>query len=231
MDASPPWDRMVLMGRIQHSIHLSRSCMGSKTRTLAQTEQAAPLALWPAQERWGFTTTRFSGLTSMMGMVESDEDSGPPSVAEREPGTQYVSYLMPPMTPCCSSLSLIIHVHYRHLLTLIHVNDCFTTSLTFGSFAPLIRATPSVTHGLFVSTYAYLLDFDAWPKRSPVTHYSPLFPPCPLISIFPRSFGTTSYLLHSSHSSFVALFSPSRNCTVLYLIHARWHTRLSTTIY
>ena len=84
MGASLLWDRTVLMGRIQHSIHPTRSCMGSK-RMPAPMEQAAPQVLWLVQEQWEFMTTKSRGRTSMMVMVESDEDSGPPSVAEPDP--------------------------------------------------------------------------------------------------------------------------------------------------
>lgn len=136
------------MGRIQHSTHPTRSCMDSKTRTPALTERVAPLVLQSEQGGWESTTTRFSALTSMMDMVESDEDSGLPSAAEHEPG----STMLPPPTSCphmtlCYS-SFIIHVYYRHLLISIHVNDRFTTSLAFffplPSFGPPHR--PRIVH-------------------------------------------------------------------------------------
>jgi len=95
MGASLLWDRMALMGRIQHSTHPTRSCTGNVTRTPVLTPQVAPLVLLSAQELWEYTTTRFSGLTSTMDMAESDEDSGQPSVAEGEPGP-----VMPPHTSC-----------------------------------------------------------------------------------------------------------------------------------
>lgn len=58
------------------------------------------------------------------------------------------------MSLCCSSLSFIIHVHYQHLLTLIHVDDCFTTSLlNIGFSAPFTLSVSSTTHSLSVSTY------------------------------------------------------------------------------
>lgn len=66
-----------------------------------------------------------------MVMVENDEDSGPPSAAGREsrstmsPLSHYPYDIMLP-------LSSIIHVHYRHLLIILHVYDCFTTSFTIG---------------------------------------------------------------------------------------------------
>ena len=229
-DASLLWDRMVLMGRIQHLIHPTHSCMGSKTRTLEPTEQVALLVLWPAQEQWEFTTTRFNGLMSMMGMVESDEDSGPPSVAEGElgPNTFLISCHMP---PCCSSLSLIIHVHYRHLLIPIHVDDCYTTSLTFGFFRSPHSGYP-IRHAWSNRQYIRLVSrFRCVVKTIACHSLFPLSPSCPLISIFLRSFGATSYRCHPSHFSFIALFSPSRNCSVLYLLHSRWHTGLLSTIY
>ena len=95
MDVSLLWDKMVLMGRIQHSINPTRSYMGSR-RTPVLTGQVALLALRLAQEQWEFTTTRFSGLMSMMGMVESDGDFGLPSVAEGELGpTVTLFHLIP----------------------------------------------------------------------------------------------------------------------------------------
>jgi len=193
MDASPLWDRMVLMGRIQPSIHLTRSCMGSRTRMVVPTERVAPLVLWSTREGWECTTTKSSVLTSMMDMVEGDEDSGPPSVAGPEPGPPmppFLSHLMPHMTLCCPSLSFIIHFHYRHLLISLHVNDCFTIPLAFGSPAPLIRSTPLAAHGL-LSISIYALTFTV----KTIASHSLLFSSsCPLTSIF-LSFNTTSHLV------------------------------------
>jgi hypothetical protein len=45
----------------------------------------------------------------------------------------------PRMTLC--SLSSIIHVYYRHLLIILHVNDCVTTSFAIGFAAPLVPFT------------------------------------------------------------------------------------------
>ena len=49
MGASLPWDRMVLMGRIQHLTHPIRSCTGNETRPRALTDQLAPLVLLSAR--------------------------------------------------------------------------------------------------------------------------------------------------------------------------------------
>lgn len=163
----------------------------------------------------------------MMGTVESDEDSGPRSVAEREPGPTCHPFLSHAhMTLCCPSLPFIIHDHYRHLLILIHVNDCLTTSLTLVlSFAPLIQYIPSATHDPSVSTYTYFLDYDTWSKRSRHSLF-PFFS-CPSISIF------LTPLRHciSSGSPFLFFPLPSHNRPVLYILHARWHARLLSTIY
>lgn len=117
------------------------------------------------------------------------------------------------MTPCCSSLSFIIHVHYRHLLIPIHVNDYFTTSLTFG-----YSRSPHLVHPIRPSVHTLTSSVSMRCRND-----------CPpfIIPLFPLSVG-----IHlSSHPLFVALFSSSRNCTVLYLLHVRWHIRLSSTTY
>ena len=172
MDASLLWDRMVLMGRIQHSTHPTRSCMDNKTRTQALTGRVAPLDLWPAQEGWESTTTRFSGLMSMMDMVESDEDSGPPSVAEREPEPAMPLFLTPcHMTLCCSSL-----VHYS-----ISIYSFSFMLMTVSRPRLLFFPVPSfATHGLSISTYAYYrYEVETIDRHS-------LFPPFP--SCFSLSF-------------------------------------------
>ena len=71
------------------------------------------------------------GLMLMMDMVESDEDSGPPSVAGREPRPT-MSPSIHPTYDTMLLLSSIIHVYYRHLLIILHVNDCVTTSFAIG---------------------------------------------------------------------------------------------------
>jgi len=121
MDASPLWDRMVLMGRIQRSIHPTRSYMDNRTRMVVPMERVAPLVLWSTREGWECTTTKSSVLTSMMDMVEGDEDSGPPSVAGREPG--------PPMPPFLS------HATYDTMLPvpLVHYSFSLSASAHFPS--------------------------------------------------------------------------------------------------
>lgn len=181
MVATLLWDRMAPMGRTQHSCPPTRSYMGNKIRTRALMEQEAQLVLFPVRGGWGYTTTRLSEVMSMMDMVESDEDSGLHSVAEREPGSPTMpSPLIPPMAPCCSSLSFIIHVHYRHLLITIHVNDCFTTSLTLVFAVPLIPPN-RISHARSASVPS--LSFDPWIETVACRSFLfVLLPPSPSIS-------------------------------------------------
>ena len=124
---------------------------------------------------------------------------------------------------------MIIHVHYRHLLIPIHVDDCFTTSLTFGFSLPSFGLPHPPRMVCSVSTYAFSVSMRGQHDRLPL-----IIPPFPLLSVnlyLPLSCGTASYGCHPSHSSFIALFCSPRNCTVLYLLHACWHTRLLSTIF
>jgi hypothetical protein len=88
----------------------------------------------------------------MMDMAGSDGDSGPPSAAGREPRLT-VSRLSHPTYDPMLLLSSIIHVHYRHLLIILHVNDCVTTLFAIGFAAPLVPSTASAHHGLFLSIF------------------------------------------------------------------------------
>ena len=127
---------------------------------------------------------------------------------------------------CCSSFSFIIHVHYQHLLTLIHVDDCFTTSLTLifslpspCPFHPPRIVYPSV-HTLSRFQYVVVKTIAPTPYSPPLSPRSSSFFPLPAL-----------HLISIVSLFFVVLFSPSRNCTVLYLFHARWYARLLSTIY
>lgn len=103
-------DRMVLTGRIQHSTHPTRSCMGNR-RISVPTERVAQLVPWSAQGGWECTTTKSSVLMLMMDMVESDEDSGQPFVAGPDiwPVRRFSSSHAT-MTLCCSSRSLFMFI-------------------------------------------------------------------------------------------------------------------------
>jgi len=137
-------------------------------------------------------------------------------------------YLMPHMTLCCSSLSFIIHLHYRHLLILFM---SMTVSrprlhlvLPLPSFGLPYR--PRMVHpSVFTLTFWLLIH-----GQNDCLPFLTIFLP-PFDLYFPLLQHYTSLGLPSYCLDFVALFSFSRNGMVLYLLHPRWHARLLSTLY
>jgi hypothetical protein len=216
--ATLQWGKMAPMGRTQQSCPPTRSCMGSKTRTLALTERGAQLVLSPAHGEWGYTTTKSSGAMSMMDMAESDEDSGLPSVAEREPGPTMhpppLSHLWHYAVPPSHSLFMfIIGICSLSFMLMIVSRPRSHWFSPFPSFSP----TASTTHGLprcirLVSIYG---------RNDRLPLILPRSPSSLLIYLF------IAFFWHRISSGFpflfVVVFTPSHNRTVLYLLQARWH--------
>jgi len=130
------------------------------------------------------------------------------------------------------SASFIVHVHYQHLLIPLHVHDRFTTSLAFGFFRSPHPVHP-IGHAWSVHQYIRLLSEFRYMVRMIARHSLFLISPsCPLVSIFLAPLSVLHLIRFPLfYPLFVASFSPSHHRTVMYLLHARWQTRLFSTIY
>lgn len=101
----------------------------------------------------------------MMVMVESNEVSGPPF---RAAGRELRSHYTPLPRPTYNAMLLpspIVHVHYRHLFIVIHVNDLFTTPSALG-FCRSSRSTYRIgPHSRSIPQYIHLVaGFGPWSK-------------------------------------------------------------------
>jgi hypothetical protein len=153
----------------------------------------------------------------MMDMVESNEESGPPSVAEREPGLVTSHSLISCHIRPHDAPPPPIHVHYRHLLIPLHVDDCFTSSLHLVFSGPLIHRLCMVSP--LVHTLTFRVSIHGQNDRLPLI--IPICSPsCSSMSYLPlSSIGTTSHwglpLLIVSSSRCSLPLATARYCTYL----------------